>query len=81
MPMRHAVPHMSPRHWSVETRDARMRRLRRHPDHPDACLFLSAEVNPDYYYNDNDDPNVHRPSPPCSLVGANDATALCRQHA
>ena len=81
MPMRHAV--LACRHVTGQLRLVTHEcvgyagiRIIRMP-----AFFLSAEVNPDYYYNDNDDPNVHRPSPPCSLVGANDATALCRQHA
>ena len=58
---------------------------RRHPVHPDACLFLSADFNPDDNNNRNDcNPNAHRLSPPFPpfaghWVAANDATALCRQ--
>ena len=57
---------------------------RRHPVHPDACLFLSADFNPDDDDNHNDCyQNGHWSSPPCPQRAARlrpaTHTAFCRQ--
>ena len=82
MPMRHAwLDACRKRHWSVGTRDARMRRVRRHPDHPDACLFLSAEFNPDDDDNQDDcNQNAHWPSPPFPAFPGRGLRPMTQRH-